>query len=194
MTTTDQRTTETGTPAGTLPTPGTYVVDPIHSSVSFVARHLVASKVRGQFTEFEGSIVVGATPEASSVTAAVQASSIRTNQEQRDEHLRSTDFLEAETFPQLTLASKRIVAKGDHFELVADLTIRGVTKEVVFDLEFLGEGPGMAPNTTVVGFEAKTTINRRDFGVNFDHALENGSFVIGNKIELELAVEASQQH
>ena len=187
-------TTASTTSTTTLPTAGTYAIDPVHSTVGFVARHLMASKVRGSFTEFEGTIVVGATPEASSVRATVKASSIVTNQAQRDEHLRSTDFLETSTYPELTLVSTSVSPRDDgNFDLTADLTIHGVTKQVVFDLEFLGEGPGMAPGTRVVGFEARTTINRRDFGVNFDHALENGSFVIGNKIELELAVEASVQ-
>jgi polyisoprenoid-binding protein YceI len=178
----------------TLPAPGTYTVDPVHSTVGFVVRHLVASKVRGSFTEFEGTIVVGATPEESSVAATVKAASIVTNQAQRDEHLRSEDFLEASTHPELTVRSTRVTSRNDgHFDLVADLTIHGVTREVTFDLEFLGTGPGMAPNTTIVGFEATTTIDRRDFGVSFNGTLENGSFVVSNKVELELAIEASTQ-
>jgi polyisoprenoid-binding protein YceI len=186
-------TTETRTQTA-LPTPGTYTVDPVHSSIGFVARHLMASKVRGQFTDFGGTIVVGATPEGSSVTATARSASITTNQEQRDEHLRSADFLEASTYPELSLASTRVAARADgSFELVADLTIRGITKEVVFDLEFLGEGPGMAPNTTVVGFEATATIHRKDFGVHFDAPIGDGGLVVSNKIELELNVEASKQ-
>lgn len=187
-------TTETTATTQTLPAPGTYVVDPIHSSVGFVARHLMASKVRGSFTEFEGTIVIGETPEASSVTATVKASSIQTNQGQRDDHLRSGDFLLAEEHPTLTLVSKRVTPRGDgHFDLVADLTIRGITKEVVFDLEFLGQGPGMAPNTTVIGFEANGSIDRRDFDVRFNRAIESGGFVVSNKVDLEFAVEAASQ-
>jgi len=177
---------------GTLPTPGTYTVDPIHSTVGFTARHLVASKVRGSFSQFAGTIAIGATPEESSVSATVQAASIVTQQDQRDDHLRSSDFLESSTHPELTLVSKRVTPRaGGHFDLVTDLTIKGITKEVVFDLEFLGEGPGMAPNSRVVGFEATTSINRRDFGVNFDGALENGSLVVGNKVDLQLEIEAT---
>jgi len=180
--------------ATALPTPGTYVVDPMHSSIGFVARHLMASKVRGSFTEFEGTIEVAATPEASSVRATAQASSIQTNQAQRDEHLRSSDFLEASTFPTVSFVSKRIVPKAEgHYELVADVTVRGVTKEVVFDLELLGTGPGMAPGTSVVGFEATATIDRRDFGVSFNRALETGGLVVSNRVEIELAIEASTQ-
>ena len=178
----------------TLPAAGTYAVDAIHSSVSFVARHLVASKVRGQFTEFDGTIVVGATAETSSVHATVKAASITTHQEQRDAHLLSPDFLESDKFPELTLVSKSISpARNGHYDLVADLTVRGITKEIVFDLEFLGSGPGMAPNTTVAGFEATGTIDRRDFGVTFEGTLENGSLVVGHKITLEFVIEASAQ-
>jgi polyisoprenoid-binding protein YceI len=175
-------------------TPGTYVVDPMHSSVNFVARHLMASKVRGSFSEFEGSVEIGETLEASSVTATVQAKSIQTNQGQRDEHLRSGDFLEVEQFPTLTLVSKKItLKKGSHYDLLADVTVRGVTKEVEFDLELLGAGPGMAPGTNVVGFEATGTIDRRDFGVSFNRALETGGFIVSNEVDLEFQVEASTQ-
>ncbi len=189
MTTTQEQTNQT---TG-LPTPGTYTVDPSHSHVGFVARHLVAAKVRGSFTGFEGTIVIGETPESSSVRAAAKASTIKTNQDQRDEHLRSSDFFEVETYPELTLVSKRVSSRGDgHYDLAADLTIKGTTKEVVFDLEFLGTGPGMAPNSTLAGFEATASIDRRDFGVNFNGAIENGSFVLGNKIDLEIEVQASK--
>jgi polyisoprenoid-binding protein YceI len=220
MTATQEQTTQS-----TLPNPGTYTVDPIHSNVGFVARHLVATKVRGSFTEFEGTIVIGETPESSSVRAAAKASSIKTNQDQRDEHLRSSDFFEVEKYPTMTYRSTGVRADGDdfvvdgdltlkgvtkqvpltlelngfgpdpyggHFDLVTDLTIKGATKEVVFDLEFLGTGPGMAPNSTLVGFEATASIDRRDFGVNFNGAIENGSFVLGNKIDLEIEVQASK--
>lgn len=178
----------------TLPSPGTYTVDPLHSSVGFVARHLVASKVRGQFTEFAGSIEIGATPEDSKVSATVKVDSVTTNQEQRDAHLRTPDFFDSEHFPEATLVSKSITSTGDgHYDLVADLSIRGVTKEVVFDLEFLGTGPGMAPNTESVGFEAVATIDRRDFNVSFNGTLENGSIVVSNKITIEIAIEATAQ-
>lgn len=186
--------TETTPTAGTLPPAGTYVVDPTHSSLNFVVRHLVATKVRGSFTDFEGTIVIGDSPETSSVHGSVQAASITTNQEQRDEHLRSGDFLESATHPTLTLVSKRITPqRGDRFELVADLTIRGVTKEVTFDLELLGHGKGMAPGTNFVGFEATTSIDRRDFGVSFNIPLDGGGFAVSNKVEIELAIEAYAQ-
>lgn len=187
--------TETTTTTKTgLPPKGTYVVDPNHSSIGFVARHLLATKVRGFFGEFEGTIEIGDSAETSSVTASARAESISTNQAQRDEHLRSADFLESSSFPLLTLTSKRITDKGDgRYELLADLTVRGVTKEVPFALEFLGHGPGMAPGTTVVGFEATATIDRQDFGVSFNRALETGGWLVSNRVDLELEIQASSK-
>jgi polyisoprenoid-binding protein YceI len=177
-----------------LPVAGTYQIDPVHSTVGFIARHLVAAKVRGHFTEFSGVITVGETPETSSVEATVVGASITTGNEMRDGHLRSADFLETEANPNLTLKSTKITAKGgDDYEMVADLTVKGVTKSVTFDLEFLGAGSGMAPGVTVAGFEARAEIDRRDFNITFDGALENGSLVVGNKVVLELVVEANNQ-
>ncbi len=180
----------TGT--GNLPAPGVYTIDPVHSTVGFVARHLVASKVRGRFTDFAGTITIGETPETSSVEAVVQAASITTDNEMRDGHLKSADFLDLENSPTLTFTSTKVSAKGDDFELVGDVTLRGVTKSVVFSLEFLGSGPSMTPGATVTGFEARAEIDRRDFGVSFQGNLENGSLIVGNKIVLEFAIEAHQ--
>lgn len=176
-----------------LPTAGVYNIDAVHSTVGFVARHLVASKVRGRFTDFSGSITIGDSAETSSVEATVQAASITTDNEMRDAHLKSPDFLELETYPTLTLTSTKVTPKGDDFELVADVTVKGITKSVTFSLEFLGAGPSMTPGVTVVGFEARADIDRREFGVNFGSTLENGSLVVGNKITLEFAVEAALQ-
>ena len=174
-----------------FPAPGLYTVDPAHSSVNFVVRHLVASKVRGNFAEFEGAISVGDSPENSSVNATIQASSITTNNEMRDGHLKSADFLDLENHPTLTFVSTSVVSTGnDHFDLVGDLTIRGVTKQVTFDLEYLGTGPGMAPGDTVAGFEASLEIDRRDYNVSFEGTLENGSVVVSNKVQLTLEIEA----
>jgi polyisoprenoid-binding protein YceI len=175
-----------------LPTPGVYTVDPLHSNVDFVARHLVASKVRGHFAEFAGAITIGDSIENSSVEATVQAASISTGNEMRDGHLKSADFLEQEKYPTLTLKSTKITSKGgDDYELVADLTMHGVTKSLSFELEYLGTGPSMAPGVSVVGFEAKGEFDRRDFGVNFEGTLENGNLVVGHKIVIQLTVEAS---
>jgi len=189
MTTTQDNPTTTNFPAA-----GTYSVDALHSSVSFVVRHLVAAKVRGNFKEFDGTIVVGATPETSSITATVQAGSVSTGNEQRDGHLLSPDFFDLENHPTWELKSTKIAAKGaDKYQLTADLTIRGVTKSVDFDLEYLGSGPGMAEGVTVAGFEARAEIDRRDFNVNFEASLENGNLVVSNKVIIEIAVEAHKQ-
>ena len=183
---------EATTATSALPAPGTYTIDAVHSSVSFIARHLVASKVRGGFAEFSGTITVGDSVESSRVEATVQAASITTNNEMRDGHLKSPDFLDFENHPTLTLVSTKITPKGDStFQLLADLTVRGVTKPIVFDLEYLGTGPGMAEGVTVAGFEAKGEIDRRDFGVTFQGTLENGSLVVSNKIVLEFNIEAA---
>jgi polyisoprenoid-binding protein YceI len=174
-----------------LPAPGVYDVDAVHSGVNFIARHLVAAKVRGHFTDFSGVITIGDSLETTKVEASVKAASITTDNEMRDNHLRSADFLEDETYPTLELKSTKITTKGDNeFEMLTDVTVKGVTKSVAFDLEFLGEGPSMAPGITVAGFEARAEIDRRDFGINFEGALENGSLIVGNKIVVEIAVEA----
>jgi len=177
-----------------LPTPGTYSVDPVHSNVGFTVRHLVAAKVRGTFTDFEGTVVIGDSAEVSSVTASIKADSVTTNNADRDGHLKSADFFEIEAHPTLNFVSTGITATGnDHYDLVGDLTIKGVTKSVTWDLEFLGSGPGMAPGVTVAGFEASLEIDRRDFGVNFEGALENGSVIVSHKVNLHLEIEAAKQ-
>jgi polyisoprenoid-binding protein YceI len=175
----------------TLPKAGTYVVDPAHTEVGFVARHLIGTKVRGRFTEVSGTFVVAERPEESTLDAVVQASSIHTNQSMRDDHLRTNDFLDVTNYPTLTLKSTAFKRADDtHWDLTADLTIRGVTKSVDFDLEFLGEGPSMQEGKTVVAFEATAEIDRRDFGVNFNRSLFDGSVVVGNKVQIEIEVEA----
>jgi polyisoprenoid-binding protein YceI len=189
MTTTD---TTQGTSAATLPRTGTYVIDPAHTEVGFVARHLVGTKVRGRFTEVAGTFTVAERPDESTLEAVVQAASIYTNQAQRDDHLRTNDFLDVANHPTLTLKGTGLRRVDDtRWALTGDLTIRGVTKSVDFDLEFLGEGPSMQEGKSVVAFSASTTIDRRDFGVSFSHALLDGSIVVGNKVVIEIEVEAS---
>jgi polyisoprenoid-binding protein YceI len=175
-----------------FPTTGVYTVDAVHSTLSFTARHLVVSKVRGRFADFEGTITIGDTPETSSVVATAQAASITTDNEMRDGHLKSADFLDQENFATLDFKSTSLTSKGDDYVLVGDLTIRGVTKSVTFDLEFNGEGVSMVPGGTVIGFEATTEIDRRDFKVNFSGSLENGTVVVSNKIVIELSIEAAR--
>jgi polyisoprenoid-binding protein YceI len=181
----------TGT--ATLPKSGIYAIDPAHTEVGFIARHLVGTKVRGRFTDVAGTFTVAENPEDSTLEAVVQAASIHTNQSQRDDHLRTNDFLDVPNHPTLTLTSTGLRRVDDsNFVLTGDLTIRGVTKSVDFDLEFLGEGPSMQEGKTVVAFSATGTIDRRDFGVSFNHSLFDGSVVVGNKVVIEIEVEATQ--
>ena len=179
------------TSTATVPKTGTYTVDPAHTDVSFVARHLVGTKVRGRFTDVEGSFTVADRPEDSTLQATVQAESIFTGQVQRDEHLRTNDFLDVPNHPTLTLVSTGIRRAGENWVVTADLTIRGVTKSVDFDLEFLGEGASMQEGKSVVAFSASATIDRRDFGVSFNHSLLDGSVVVGNKVVIEIEAEAA---
>jgi polyisoprenoid-binding protein YceI len=175
----------------TLPKTGTYAIDPAHTEVGFVARHLIGTKVRGRFTDVVGTFTVAEPIENSTLEATVQAASIHTGQEQRDDHLRTNDFLDVPNHPTLTLKSTGLKQAGDsHWTMTADLTIRGVTKSVDFDVEFLGEGPSMVEGKTVVAFSASAEIDRRDFGVSFNHSLLDGSVVVGNKVVIELETEA----
>jgi polyisoprenoid-binding protein YceI len=181
------------TTSTTIPRTGTYVIDPAHTEVGFVARHLVGTKVRGRFTEVAGTFTVAENPEDSTLDAVIQADSIHTNHPQRDDHLRTNDFLDVPNHPTLTLKSTGFRRVDDtHWVMTGDLTVRGVTKAVDFDLEYLGEGPSMQEGRTVVAFSATATIDRRDFGVSFNHSLLDGSVVVGNKVVIEIEVEASQ--
>ena len=177
-----------------LPTPGTYVIDPAHTEVGFVARHLIGTKVRGRFTKFDGTIVIADPLEQSTVEAEAETASIDTGTQMRDDHLRTNDFLDAPNHPKLTLKSTGLTRVSDsEWKLAADLTIRGVTKPVVFDVEYHGAGPGMQPGSEVLAFSASTEIDRRDFGVSFNGVLDGGAIVVGNKVRIELEVEAGSQ-
>jgi polyisoprenoid-binding protein YceI len=178
----------------TLPTAGTYVIDPAHSEVGFVARHLIGTKVRGRFAEVDGAITIADPIEQSSVEAVVQAASVNTGVEMRDDHLRTNDFLDAPTYPTLTLKSTGLTRVSDtDWKLDGELTVRGVTRPVVFDVEFHGAGPGMQPGVEVLGLSATAEIDRRDFGVSFNGVLQGGNVVVGNKVTIELEVEAARQ-
>jgi polyisoprenoid-binding protein YceI len=175
----------------TLPKPGTYTVDAAHAEAGFVARHLIGTKVRGRFTDFTGSFTVAENPEDSTFEAEAKVASIHTSQSMRDDHLRTADFFDAENHPLITLKSTGLTRVTDtEWKLTVDLTIRGTTKPVVFDLEYLGEGASMQEGKTVVAFSATAEIDRRDFGVSFNHALLDGSVVVGNKVKIELEAEA----
>jgi polyisoprenoid-binding protein YceI len=170
---------------------GTYVLDSTHTRIGFVARHAMVTKVRGQFNEFEGSGVVDADDfTKSSVTVTIQAASIDTRNEQRDGHLRSNDFLAMEEYPQITFVSTGVQQTGPtSVELTGDLTIRGVTNTVTIPFEYEGAATDPFGNLRV-GFEGSVVINRKDYGVSWNVALETGGVLVSDKITLEFEVSA----
>jgi polyisoprenoid-binding protein YceI len=171
----------------------TYKIDPAHSEVFFQVRHLV-TKVRGRFSDFEGTITYDdANPEQSSVNFSIKTSSIDTNVGDRDTHLRSADFFSADEHPTLTFKSKRITKKGaESFDVLGDLTIRGTTKEVNLPVTFLGHATDPWGGKRV-GFEAETTLNRKEYGLNWNAALETGGFLVGDDVKVNLSIQAVAQ-
>ncbi len=171
----------------------TYVVDSVHSQVHFSVPHLMMFKVRGNFNSFNGSIEVDrASKTLSGAQAEIEAASVNTNNQKRDEHLRSADFFDAANHPQITFVSKRINGNGKDITMVGDLTIRGVTREVVLTGSYLGETPDPWGNMRT-GFEARGQIDRRDFGLTWNKALETGGFVVGDQVEIGIEVAAVEQ-
>jgi polyisoprenoid-binding protein YceI len=171
----------------------TYAIEKAHSEVFFQVRHLV-TKVRGRFSDFDGTIVLDEdNPSASSVTLNIKAASVDTNVADRDTHLRSADFFAADEHPNLTFTSTRIAKKGaDSFDVTGNLTIRGTTKEVTIPVNFLGKAKDPWGQNKV-GFEAETTINRKDFGLNWNAALETGGFLVGDEVKVTLSIQAIAQ-
>ena len=171
-------------------TTGTWNVDPSHSAVTFVARHLMVSKVRGSFNGFSGTITVADDPLQSKVEATVDASTIDTGDANRDGHLQSPDFFDVANFPSWSLVSTGLAAQGgNEYTLTADLTIKGVTKSGSFDLEF--EGVATDPwGNTKAGFTAETEISRKEFGLEWNVALEAGGVLVGDKVKIQLDIEA----
>lgn len=169
---------------------GTWVIDPAHSWVGFSVRHLM-SRVRGRFTEFSGEIVVGTTPETSSANVTIELSSVSTGNDMRDNHLRTKDFFDIEQTPKMTFASTGARPAGDKWVLTGDLTIRDITKAVEIELEFLGVDPTGMQGEQRAGFEGHTSISRSDFGVSFGGAAEGAKVVIGDKVDIQLEIEAT---
>jgi len=167
---------------------GTWDLDPVHSSIGFVVRHLMVSKVRGKFTTFEAQVVTAPSPLESTATATIDLSSVDTGNEQRDNDLRSTNFFDVETHPMMTFASTGIRPDGDHFIVDGDLTIRGVTKPVALTVEVNGFGPDPYGGTRA-GFSATGEINRSDFGVSFNAPVPGG-VMISETVRLEIEAEA----
>ena len=170
---------------------GTYTLDPAHTRIGFVARHAMVTKVRGSFNEFEGSAVLdGADPANSRVQVTINAASIDTRNAQRDEHLRGNDFLAMADYPQITFASTGVRQVGDTtFEVTGDLTIKGVTNSIAIPLTFEGAAKDPFGNLRA-GFEGSVTINRKDYGITWNAALETGGVLVSDKVVLEFEVSA----
>lgn len=168
---------------------GTWTIDATHSEVSFTVRHMAVSKVRGRFGAVSGTIVTTEDLTTSTVTADIDVTTVTTFNEQRDGHIKSSDFFETENHPSATFVSKALTFDGEDFVLDGELTLKGVTKAVALTVEVSGFGPD-AYGGTRAGFSATGRINRRDFGLEFDARIDNGGLVVANDVDLQLDVEA----
>ncbi len=169
---------------------GTWTIDPVHSEVSFVVRHMMGSKVRGRFDRFEGTITTAADPLESAVAASVDLSSVNTGHPDRDNHIRSTDFFDVASHPAMTFQSAGLRPEGDHFLLDGDLTIRGITRPVTLRLEVNGFGPD-AYGGTRAGFTATGEINRQDWGVSYNGPIPGAAngVILSDKVTISLEIE-----
>jgi Uncharacterized conserved protein len=171
----------------------TFAIDPAHTDVLFSAKHMMVTNVRGTFTDVTGTIDLDETdPSASSAEIVIKAASVDTGFGARDTHLRSDDFFGVETYPEIRVVSTEIRAKGgNEYVVTADVTIRGVTKPVDFEVEFLGFYPAM-DGARRAGFSAKAKVNRKDWGLNWNVALEAGGLLVGDQIKLDVDVALQQ--
>jgi polyisoprenoid-binding protein YceI len=176
-----------------LPEPGDWELDPVHTSVEFVARHLMVSKVRGRFTNASGTIHIADDPAASWVEVEVDTASVESGDEKRDEHLRSPDFFDVERYPKITFRSTRLEGESPgHFLLHGDLTVHGVTRPVTLEAEYHGWTPSPIGDRRA-GFSATTEVDREDFGLTWNVAVEAGGVLVGKKARLEFEIEAVKQ-
>jgi polyisoprenoid-binding protein YceI len=180
------------TNTSTLPTTGTWTIDPSHSEVGFSVRHLGISKTRGRFATFAGDIVVAERPEDSRVSVTIDPASVDTKDAGRDEHLRSADFFQVAEHPEWTFVTTGVVPQGSRWAVTGDLTIAGVTKPVVLDTEVSGLATDPWGNDRVA-FAASTEVNREDFGLTWNAALETGGLLVGKTVKIDLEVEAVLQ-
>jgi polyisoprenoid-binding protein YceI len=167
----------------------TYTIDKVHSDVSFRVRHFV-SKVRGNFTDFDGTIQIDqANPEASSVVFTIKTASINTNNEGRNKHLNSPDFFDTAKFPEISFQSTKIAPAGkDKYNVTGNFTMHGVTKEITLPVEFTGTAKDPR-GSEKAGFELATTVNRKDYGINWNKALDNGSFMLSDEVAVTISLE-----
>ena len=180
-------TAETATKSGTTTA---WKIDPAHTLVEFSAKHMMITTVKGRIVDVEGTIYTDEKdPKKSSVEATLKGASIDTRSDQRDQHLRSGDFLNVEQFPEISFKSSRVTGDKEHFKLAGDLTIRDVTREVVLDVEFGGKNRDPWGGERV-GFSASGKIDRRDFGLTWNQALETGGVLVANDIKISIEVEA----
>ena len=169
-------------------------IDSAHSQIQFTVRHMMIAKVRGYFENFSGEIDLDEkNPEQTTVDVKIEAASINTRETQRDDHLKSPDFLNAEAFPYLTFKSQRVERDGkERAHLIGDLTIRDVTREVALEVEY--EGQAKSPwGTTSVGFSAHTKINRKDWGLEWNQVLETGGVLVGDEVQIDIELELTKQ-
>jgi polyisoprenoid-binding protein YceI len=167
---------------------GTWVIDPVHSSIEFAVRHLMVGKVRGKFDNFSGAIVL-AEDGTPLVTAEIAVESVNSGNEQRDTHIKASDFFDVEKYPTATFASTGVRTDGDRYLVDGDFTLRGVNKPITLDVAFNGVNPGMG-HGEVAGFEASVVLSRKDFGIDIELPLETGGTVLGDKITITLDIEA----
>lgn len=172
---------------------GNYTLDPAHTRIGFVARHAMVTKVRGAFNEFTGTAHLdGDNPSNSSVQVTIHVASIDTRNADRDAHLRGNDFLQMDEYPDITFHSTEVTRSGDTFVVTGDLTIKGVTRSITIPLSYQGSATDPFGNTRL-GFEGSATINRKDFGITWNAALETGGVLVGDKVVLEFDVSAIKQ-
>jgi polyisoprenoid-binding protein YceI len=178
--------------SASVPAPGKYSIDPSHTTIEFVARHMMVTKVKGRFTDVSGTILVGDSPADHSVEVSIDPASIDTRDQKRDEHLRSPDFLDVENNKEFSFRSTSVEPSGSNWKLTGDLTLHGVTKPVSLDLEYTGAGTNPW-GVEVAGFEASTEINRKDWGLEWNVALETGGVLVSEKVQISLDVQAQKE-
>jgi polyisoprenoid-binding protein YceI len=182
-----------GTTTTTLPTPGTWALDTTHTDVSFTARHLMVTKVRGRFPVQSGTVTIAQNPLESSVVAVIDVAGVHSGEQGRDDHLRNADFFDVEKFPTITFQSTKVEdAGGGEYKVTGDLTIKDVTRPVTLDLEYLGTIASPWGDQRA-GFSASAEISRKDWGLEYNVALEAGGVVVGDKIKLNIEAEAILQ-